>query len=285
MNGFDIGFQILQAPVGRVVLVTCDSEYYERFADTLILSFDRFVRSFDCLHFHIISPSESLLQQVSQPSQLAVTYSYEDSSNVHRITKTSVDGRSLFATLHRDVQEMLVAERQRHRGMMRLMALRCFKCKLPASLLVSGEWLNANKERVYYACRRFMMPPNFFTRITNVLMVDVDSYFQRDVVIDEGDSPFEAFAIERRDSWSRFLAGYVYVKSTKSGGLSFLDRMRIDLTRAFVTGKIYWGLDQVCLDRCAELGLLSSFSNPNVRFDGSSDAAFVSLKGNAKWQT
>jgi len=282
VNAFDT-FETLQGPVGKVVLVVCDSKYYERFSKRLISSFHEHVRSFECLHFHVISPSAALLGQISKPSQLRVTYSFEDSSNLQKIADSLVRADLLFGALQRQVQGMLVAEQYRNRKALGLLASSLFKYNFPVRFLISQKWLNAIRSKVYYACRRFMLPERFFNSVDSTLLIDADSYFQADIKIDEAGSRFGAFAIERRNSWSRFLAGYVYVKNEKSGRL-FQDKMRGDLTRAFLEGKIYWGVDQVCLDRCGEAGLLGPFHHPDVAFSDASHSALISLKGNAKWR-
>lgn len=281
MMSFD-SLEILQKPTGKVVFVACDSRYFEIFSDELTTSFTRHINSFNCLHFHIISPTENILEKISHPSNSSVTYSFEDSTQINEINETSLAGLPCFADLPRKIKSMLILEQERDNKITSYLIPKLLRLHFPVDFLLSYQWLNISKSRVYFACRRFMMPMYFFDSISSVLIIDIDSYFNRDVSINMDVSSVGAFAVSRKDSWSKFLAGFVYVKMNQQGSL-FLNKMRNDVTKSFWDGLIYWGLDQVLLDKCGEVGLLACLPSVDVGFAKNSNASFVSLKGNLKW--
>jgi hypothetical protein len=274
--------KILRKPKGRVIFVACDSLYFERFSRKLSESFLSHIKSFNGLHIHVIAPSKDVLSKITQFKYSNISYSYEDSIKIGNISGKCSGRLSWFSSLPNQVKSMLLTEQVRDNKIGMLVVSLLTKLQFPKHLLISSKWMQANKSKVYYACRRFMMPVSFFDDIEAVLIVDIDSYFNADVIFDFDASISSAFAICRRNSWSKFLAGFVYVENNTDGVL-FLNKMRNDLIEHFSGEQIYWGLDQVLLDRCGELGLLSCFSSSDVSFESKSRASFISMKGNAKW--
>ena len=274
--------KILQKPKGKVIFVACDSIYFDKFSDKLATSFIAHVKNFNCLHFHIISPTEDVLEKMLHSQSTLVTFSFEDSTCIRKINR-KIPGRfGWLAALPKKIKSMLVAEQERNNKIRGFVISKFLRLHFSENLFLRRKWLDDSKSKVYYACRRFMMPISFFDEISSVLIVDVDSYFNADVMVDVDMSSIGAFAICRNKSWSKFLAGFVYVKTNQHGVL-FLNKMRNDLIKHFSDGCIYWGVDQVLLDRCGEAGLLSCFSNIDVGFEKNSSASFISLKGNLKW--
>lgn len=276
--------EIVKRPRGKVILVACDSLYFERFSDNLICSFVAHVKNFNFLHFHVISPTSTVLHKLLHNENSVVTFSFEDPTCTKEINKKQTLLSIFFDNIPNKIRHMLVAEQERNNALRSFVFLKLMQMGVPAKIFLRPKWLNNSKSRVYYACRRFMMPSCFFDEISAVLIIDADSYFNSDIELNEGASSIDAFAICRSKSWSKFLAGFLYVK-INDNGLKFLNKLKNDLVMHFSDGIIYWGIDQVLLDQCEKVGLLSCFSKIDVGFKKNSSASFISLKGDIKWQS
>lgn len=278
---------IFSRPHGPTILTVCDDLYFKHFHKEICSSFLKNIKSYKCLHIHIIDPTDETLVNAFKLSSPRITISYEKgvfSNMINSVPK--FDYEIWTRHINIDIKKMLFKEFFRDKLFFRKLISFFLKINLPITLYPPLAWLNKKRFSVYCACRRFLLPYKLFKNVNSLLVVDIDSILSADLPLNDFCKKNRSQAIFRKNSWSKCLAGIVFVHFEKKGKSRFLEMLSVNLLKDFSIGKIYWGLDQVNLDHLANTSKLFPLEFVSYSFEKNSDInniSFVSFKGDAKW--
>ena len=276
-------FEYSSLPRGKVIICVCDQIYFEYFYDNLYKSFIENVSQFDQLHLHIINPDKNLIKRMKLNTNLHLSFSWEDSEQLNNLTKQKINIKYWDKKLSKKIKKMLLAESSRGKPHLQFFYKYLMSLGIPWKFLISRDYIYRSLSKTYYASRRFALPKMLFKNVTHLLIIDIDSEFKKDLKIDFNEG-FSAKAIMRQGpGWSKFYAGLVFVRLDQDG-IIFMEKIYNMISKAIEKNIFYWGIDQVCLDKCYEKSLLNSFSKNFMDFSSNSNASFISFKGDKKWK-
>jgi hypothetical protein len=276
-------FEFTSLPQGKVIICVCDQIYFENFFNKLYISFSQNVSEFDQMHVHIINPDISLINNIKSNIKLNVSFSWEGSEQLNELSNQKINIKNLDKCLPAKIKRMLLAESLRGKPYLQFSYDHLMSLGISWRYLISKDYIYKSLPKTYYASRRFALPRILFKNVSHVLFIDIDSIFNKDLKIsfNEGSS---TKAIRRKEpGWSIFYAGLVFVRMDREGKF-FLEKIYNMIQKSIEENEFYWGIDQVCLDKCYEKNLLDSFSKNHMDFAQDSNASFISYKGDKKWK-
>lgn len=269
-------------PSGATIFACADLDYYDRFSKRLAESAIANINNTTKLHFHIIIPSDKAIDAIKIFVSNRITYSWEFINNSQPFEQYK-NVNLIVATPQ--VKHMLAVEYQKN-IISKKIVVAAQEIDPPTSDDIV-KFVNENLIRTYYSIRRFLLPQAYFSEITGLLIVDIDSYFNNDIQIEALSHSGFSRAIHRKNSWSKYLAGVVYAHFEEQGKSQFLNILKTELVNIIRTNGLHWGVDQLALDSCAKYDLIRPLTEFTHSFKKTNDIsiAFVSIKGIDKWKS
>lgn len=239
------------------IYAAADAQYFDLYAVPLINSTVR--NTPHGVHIHIYNPRPDQIQRCHAHDRVSVTWeTFDDSLFEPAVT---------FWT-QPDLADPYLARRNRMLG-----------TKVVEKNLSLRDNLAVWLRKTYYACVRFVRLAELITQPRPFLAIDVDGVVRAPFRHEFADG--RDFYLHTKDKGGH-LAG-VLLGTANPGCREFLQRLSHDIREEFDQDRMYWFLDQYCLDRLVDQYNKGYLPLSYIDWYMKPDSAIWSAKGKRKY--
>jgi hypothetical protein len=261
---------------GKVIVVSADCGYVKRYFVDLAMSVKKFAPDW-CLLLVVFSADQTELRGLLRRHGVEDLVSIVNANPVGH----DVNIDSLISARDQSYLRMLCINQYQDNFVLRQVVKLLVRLRVSWRYVLNRKRLKSKLALAMYACGRFVLPEEIFSRCSSVLIVDVDSLVTSDFAGWVAKQS-KVGAVRSSNSWSRHLAGIV-ILPTRVEVQKFFALSRNYFSTEAEFGRIAWGVDQLVLDKVLDdLDAVPLEKAMSFTVSGHSGEAIVSWKGKLK---